>query len=345
MDAKDHGEQQKAEHDICRLEWIAWAIEAARKHNRICQTGTQSRSNPGMIGVMEYLHSGKLGEVKLARGLCYKPRGSIGPRGTFDPPANVNYDLWCGPAPAGPVTRSRFHYDWHWQWDYGNGDLGNQGIHQMDLCRWALGENVIPASTLRRWMAGKLPHPPGDPRNLLETDAIEVISPRLRRIRLDRPVNLYLPEKLRLPGRSRDVTVGSLLNHTSGFEDRALGQLFKNDPRRVRPLELYLRQERPSRVRLNGAISSYSNYGAGLAGAAAAFLGEGLLRGAGDVADALGLVGAGAPLGELPVDHAGEQVLPRRDAEDLVGEIDLADVLGVEVLDLDLHGPIPSPPG
>lgn len=92
------------------------------------------------------------------------------------------------------------------------------------------------------------------------------------RIRLDRPVNLYLPEKLRLPGRSRDVTVGSLLNHTSGFEDRALGQLFKNDPRRVRPLELYLRQERPSRVRLNGAISSYSNYGAGLAGAAAAFV-------------------------------------------------------------------------
>ncbi|WP_296595865.1 serine hydrolase [Phenylobacterium sp.] len=92
------------------------------------------------------------------------------------------------------------------------------------------------------------------------------------RIRLDRPVNLYLPEKVRLTGRSRDVTVGSLLNHTSGFEDRALGQLFKNDPRRVRPLDLYLRQERPSRIRLNGAISSYSNYGAGLAGAATAFV-------------------------------------------------------------------------
>jgi len=92
------------------------------------------------------------------------------------------------------------------------------------------------------------------------------------RIRLDRPVNLYLPEKVRLPGRSRDVTVGSLLNHTSGFEDRALGQLFENDPRRVRPLDLYLRQERPSRERRNGAISSYSNYGAGLAGAATAFV-------------------------------------------------------------------------
>lgn len=92
------------------------------------------------------------------------------------------------------------------------------------------------------------------------------------RIRLDRPINLYLPEKVRLPGKSRDVTVGSLLNHTSGFEERALGQLFESDPRRVRPLELYLRQERPSRERRLGAISSYSNYGSGLAGAATAFV-------------------------------------------------------------------------
>lgn len=92
------------------------------------------------------------------------------------------------------------------------------------------------------------------------------------RIRLDRPVNLYLPEKVRLPGASREVTVGSLLNHTSGFEDRTFGQLFEKDPRRVRPLDLYLRQERPSRERSLGVISSYSNYGAGLAGAATAFV-------------------------------------------------------------------------
>jgi len=92
------------------------------------------------------------------------------------------------------------------------------------------------------------------------------------RIRLDRPVNLYLPEKVRLMGKAREVTVGQLLNHTGGFEDRALGQLFKDDPRRVRPLDLYLRQERPSRVRTPGAVSSYSNYGAALAGAAVAFV-------------------------------------------------------------------------
>jgi predicted dehydrogenase len=115
-------------------------VEAARKYNKICQTGTQSRSNPGMREVIELLHKGEVGEVKLARGLCYKPRPSIGPRGNYDVPASVNYDLWSGPAEIKPLTRPKLHYDWHWQWDYGNGDLGNQGIHQMDIARWGLGE-------------------------------------------------------------------------------------------------------------------------------------------------------------------------------------------------------------
>ncbi|MCO6454403.1 MAG: Gfo/Idh/MocA family oxidoreductase [Pirellulaceae bacterium] len=115
-------------------------VEAARKYNRICQTGTQSRSNPGMISSIQYLHDGKLGDVRVARGLCYKRRGEIGPRGEYAVPSSVNYDLWLGPAPMAPVTRKQFHYDWHWQWPYGNGDLGNQGIHQMDIARWGLGE-------------------------------------------------------------------------------------------------------------------------------------------------------------------------------------------------------------
>lgn len=92
------------------------------------------------------------------------------------------------------------------------------------------------------------------------------------RIRLDRPINLYLPEKVRLPGKSSDLMVSNLMDHSAGFEDRALGQLFENDPRRVRPLALYLRQERPGRVRAPGVLSSYSNYGAALAGEAVAFV-------------------------------------------------------------------------
>ncbi|HBO43358.1 MAG TPA: gfo/Idh/MocA family oxidoreductase, partial [Planctomycetaceae bacterium] len=114
-------------------------VEAARKHGRICQMGAQCRSMKGTIDAIDYVKSGKIGEVKLARGLCYKPRRPIGPPGVFDPPAEVDYDLYLGPCAIAPVTRSRFHYDWHWQSPYGNGDLGNQGIHQMDIARWGLG--------------------------------------------------------------------------------------------------------------------------------------------------------------------------------------------------------------
>jgi hypothetical protein len=97
----------------------------------------------GSIDAIEYVRSGKIGEVKLARGLCYKLRKSIGPRGTYEVPATVDYDLWSGPAPMAPLTRPKFHYDWHWQWLCGNGDLGNQGIHQMDIARWGLGVDEL----------------------------------------------------------------------------------------------------------------------------------------------------------------------------------------------------------
>lgn len=121
----------------------ARVVEAAEKYDRICQAGTQSRSNPGMREAMEFVHSGKIGDIKVARGLCYKPRKSIGPKGVYQPPKTVDYSLWLGPAQMQDVTRPQFHYDWHWQMPFGNGDLGNQGIHQMDLARWGLGVNEL----------------------------------------------------------------------------------------------------------------------------------------------------------------------------------------------------------
>ena len=114
-------------------------VETARKHNRICQAGTQCRSMKGTIDAIEYVKAGKIGEVKLARGLCYKRRGSIGPKGNYEVPPEVDYNLWCGPARMLPLTRQKFHYDWHWQREWGNGDMGNQGPHQMDVARWGLG--------------------------------------------------------------------------------------------------------------------------------------------------------------------------------------------------------------
>lgn len=123
-------------------------VEAARKYKKIVQTGTQSRSNPGMREAIDFVHKGGIGEVKLARGLCYKPRGSIGPKGNYDIPASVDYDIWSGPAEKKALSRKSLHYDWHWMWDYGNGDLGNQGIHQMDIARWGLGEMNLGESVL-----------------------------------------------------------------------------------------------------------------------------------------------------------------------------------------------------
>ena len=98
---------------------------------------------------MEYVHSGKIGKVYLSRGLCYKRRDSIGKcSGPLVVPPTINYDVWLGPAPSKPPMREHFHYDWHWFWDYGNGDLGNQGIHQMDIARWGLDKNSLPNAVM-----------------------------------------------------------------------------------------------------------------------------------------------------------------------------------------------------
>ncbi len=118
------------------------AVEAARKYGRIVQAGTQCRSSVGLIEAIAWLREGHLGKIIRARGLCYKRRPSIGKVDGPQPiPESVDYDLWCGPSPKLPLMRKRLHYDWHWVWPTGNGDLGNQGVHQVDIARWALGVN------------------------------------------------------------------------------------------------------------------------------------------------------------------------------------------------------------
>jgi len=122
------------------------AVEAARKYDRIVQTGTQKRSDLGLMEVFDYMQKGNLGAIKWSRGFCYKKRfeGTNGiVNGTNGPnpvPESVDYNLWCGPAEMEPLRREKLHYNWHWVWNTGNGDLGNQGIHEMDLARWALGD-------------------------------------------------------------------------------------------------------------------------------------------------------------------------------------------------------------
>jgi len=114
-------------------------VRAVKKYNRICQHGSQWRSNPGMVEAMKHLSDGTIGDVYMARALCYKWRASIGHATEESVPAGVHYDLWTGPAPLKPFTKNRFHYNWHWIWDTGNGEVGNQAIHEIDIARAGLG--------------------------------------------------------------------------------------------------------------------------------------------------------------------------------------------------------------
>ncbi len=142
-------------------------VEASRKYNTLMQVGFQNRSIVNTNRAIKFIKDGKLGDIYMARGLCFKPRANIGsyPDGPmkegekfrlnlesnrYETPytsaylKNVHYDRWLGPAPERAFNRNRFHYNWHWFWDYGNGDTGNQGPHQFDVARWGLGEDELP---------------------------------------------------------------------------------------------------------------------------------------------------------------------------------------------------------
>jgi predicted dehydrogenase len=114
-------------------------VRATAKYDRIVQHGANSRSGAAVIEGIQKIRDGLIGDVYMARGLCFKWRKSIGKAVAEPVPPGVNYDLWTGPAPLKPFTKNRFHYNWHWIWDTGNGDFGNQGIHELDLAVWGLG--------------------------------------------------------------------------------------------------------------------------------------------------------------------------------------------------------------
>jgi predicted dehydrogenase len=117
-------------------------VEAARKHRCVVQGGTQRRSSERFRKAVEYLHSGGIGDVYQARWLFTGPRDSIGIRQPEPPPAELDWDLWLGPAPSQPFHRNLVHYNWHWFWDFGNGEMGNNGVHYLDVVRWGMKRGV-----------------------------------------------------------------------------------------------------------------------------------------------------------------------------------------------------------
>jgi predicted dehydrogenase len=164
------GKNVYVEKPSCHSVWEGrQMVHAARANKVLVQVGFQNRSRENTRAAMKLIHEGGIGDVYMAKGLCYKPRGDIGrypdgpmkegekmlltiPTGSEAPTytakylEKVHYDLWIGPARLRPFNRNRFHYNWHWQWEYGNGDTGNQGPHQFDIGAWGLNKNEYPST-------------------------------------------------------------------------------------------------------------------------------------------------------------------------------------------------------
>ncbi len=125
--------------------------EMARLHNRIVQHGTQQRSSLARAKEIAAVQSGRYGKLLVSKGYCCKPRWSIGNKPHEKPPAHLDFDLWLGPAKEQPYHGNLVHYNWHWFWDTGNGDVGNQGVHEMDVARWAIRGATMPTKV---WSLG-----------------------------------------------------------------------------------------------------------------------------------------------------------------------------------------------
>ncbi len=133
-------------------------VEAARKYKCIVQHGTQQRSSGGRAAEIAAVQSGKYGKLLVSKGYCCKPRWSIGFQPPADPPKDLDFNLWLGPAKKQPYHRNLVHYNWHWFWDTGNGDMGNQGVHEIDVARWAIKDSTMPKSVVSfggRWVNGE----------------------------------------------------------------------------------------------------------------------------------------------------------------------------------------------
>jgi predicted dehydrogenase len=126
-------------------------VEAAAKNGRVVQHGTQQRSSQGRAREIAAIQSGKYGKLLVSKGYCCKPRWSIGSRAPETPPGGFDFNIWLGPAPERPYQTNLVPYNWHWFWDTGNGDIGNQGVHEIDVARWAIKDSTLPKSV---WSLG-----------------------------------------------------------------------------------------------------------------------------------------------------------------------------------------------
>jgi len=141
-------------------------VEAAAKYKRIVQHGTGSRSSSSWAKQIAAVKSGKYGKLLVSKGAASKNgrgRWGVGFKPTKQPPENLDFNIWLGPAKKQPYHENIVHYNWHWFWDFGNGEIGNQGVHQMDIARWAIEDSALPTSVISmggRWVQSTQGHPP-----------------------------------------------------------------------------------------------------------------------------------------------------------------------------------------
>lgn len=182
------------------------AVEAARKFGRIVQHGTQNRASSRWAQLAEYAADGSLGKLHISRGLCYKRRGSIGIKPHTEPPKDLDWNLWLGPAKEQPYHANLVHYNWHWFWDFGNGDIGNQGVHEMDKARWMIPGATLPKRVLS--LGGRFGY----------TDQAEVPNTQIAFFDYgpDKPMILF--EVRGLPSKSfHSQTVGNMMHFEAGI--------------------------------------------------------------------------------------------------------------------------------
>jgi len=224
-------------------------VEAARKYNVLVQVGFQNRSRVNANAAIKFIREGKLGKIYMVRGLCFKPRADIGryPDGplsegekfrltlesnNFEPPYTkeyldkVHYDLWLGPAPKRDFNRNRFHYNWHWHWDYGNGDTGNQGPHQFDFARWALGKAEYPLkvkSTGGLFVYDSSQETPNTQTSIFEYADGTIFEFGTRGL-FTNPEGVSLPEvktssegKTTIENKAKPVTIGDIIYGSEGW--------------------------------------------------------------------------------------------------------------------------------
>jgi len=208
-------------------------VAAARKHGRMVQVGTQNRSSTFLRHTFDDLRSGQLGPIRYAHALVYRARDGIGTVKAPTPvPSTVDYDLWCGPAPKTPLRRRQLHYEWHWFWATGNGEMGNNGPHVIDLCRWALGQNQPPPRALS--MGGRFAfNDCGETANTHLALFDYQPAPLLCEIR-----NLSVAKGANAMGKFRNQNRGILIDCEGGYfaGDASGGALFDPQGKKIKDL-------------------------------------------------------------------------------------------------------------